>query len=278
MSSILNMSYIQGLKNVNAVTADDYANCNLLIRDNEVIKVLGAHGYDIVNYSVFDLAGHPSRVDQSFLPLKTKLISDRTLFSHLNKDIGWLLMTKWPFSLFARNDYMKHKLNNQQFQDLVIQSSKEKAPKPRFIYAHFYMPHPPCFFDAKGNPKDEATVYREFKEGKPETYLEYLQYTNTRMRELITTIQANNPNAVIVILSDHGYREKGTKKYAHFFRNLNAVYYPDQDYSNLYDSVTAVNQFRLVFNKLYHLPLPLQKDSSVILIDQNPISTVDKPQ
>ena len=71
------MSFIEGIQNTKAVTADDYANCNLLIRDNEVIKFLDAHGYDIVNYSVFDLAGNPAMVEQSFLPLKTKLISDQ---------------------------------------------------------------------------------------------------------------------------------------------------------------------------------------------------------
>jgi hypothetical protein len=278
MSSILNMSFIQGIKNVKSVTADDYANCNLLIRDNEVIKILGAHGYQINNLSVFDLAGHPSRVDQSFLPLKTKLISDRTLFAHMNKDIGWLLMTKWPFKLFMRNDYMKHKLNNEEFQELVVQTSLDKNQQPRFTYAHFYMPHPPCFYDKHGNPKDEKTLYQEFKDGRPETYLEYLQYTNIRMRELIDTIQKNDPGSVIVLLSDHGYREKGTKKYSHFFRNLNAVYFPDRDYRGFYDSVTAINQFRLVFNKMFHLSLPLQKDSSIILVDWTPISTVDKPE
>jgi hypothetical protein len=98
------MSFIEGIQNTKAVTAEDYANCNLLIRDNEVIKFLDAHGYDIVNYSVFDLAGNPSMVEQSFLPLKTKLISDRTLFAHMNKDVGWLLITRWPFRLFSSND------------------------------------------------------------------------------------------------------------------------------------------------------------------------------
>lgn len=268
MSSILNMSYIKGIKNTRSITADDYANCTLLVRDNEVIKILDAHGYEIVNFSVFDLAGNPSMVDQSFLPLKTKLISDRTLFAHMNKDIGWLLITRFPFNLFRSNHFLKHKQNNEGFQERVIQVSEEKKSKPRFIYTHFYMPHAPYFFDKNGILKSESVIFREYNVSPPAAYLEYVTYTNSKIRELITIIQKNNPQAVIILLSDHGFREKGSTRYDHFFQNLNAVYYPDKDYSSLYDSITNVNQFRVVINKLFHGSLPLLKDSTIFLVDK----------
>jgi len=268
MSSILNMSFIDGIQNTRSVTADDYANCILLIRDNEVIKFLDAHGYDIVNYSVFDLAGNPSMVDQSFLPLKTKLISDRTLFAHMNKDIGWLLITRWPFNLFTKNDYMKHKENNTNFQQQVLSASQEKKQRPRFIYTHFYMPHPPYFFDRNGKPKDEQVIYNEFKTNPPASYLEYMVYVNGEIRKLIEAIQKNNPSAVIILMSDHGYRERGGKNYPYFFQNLNAVYYQDKNYSTLYDSITGVNQFRVVLNKYFNQSFPMLKDSTILLIDK----------
>lgn len=268
MSSILNMSFIEGIQNTKSITADDYANSTLLIRDNEVIKILDAQGYEIVNYSVFDLAGNPSMVDQSFLPLKTKLISDRTLFAHMNKDIGWLLITRFPFSLFNRNDFLKHKENNEDFQKRIIQLSAENKPKPQFVYAHFYMPHPPYFFNKNGVLKANTVVYDEFKRNPPAAYLEYVTYVNSKIKELVTTIQQNKPGSVIILLSDHGFREKGSVKYQHFFRNLNAVYYPDKDYSTLYDSISNVNQFRVVLNKYFHLSFPLLKDSTIFLVDK----------
>lgn len=268
MSSVLNMSFIEGINNTQSVTADDYANCNLLIRDNEVIKFLDAHGYDIINYSVFDLAGNPSMVDQSFLPLKTKLISDRTLFAHMNKDIGWLLITRWPFNLFTKNDFMKHKLNNEHFQQEVLNASKVKGSKPRFIYAHFYMPHPPYFFDQFGKLKDETVIYNEYKTNPVSSYLEYVTYTNSEIEKLVKSIQENNPSAIIVLLSDHGYREKERRNFPYFFENLNAVYYPDKNYSSLYDSITNVNQFRVILNKYFKQSFPLLKDSTVLLIDK----------
>jgi hypothetical protein len=264
------MSYIDGIENTNAVTSDDYANCNLLIRENEVIKLLDQQGYDIVNYSVFDLAGNPAMVKQSFLPLKTKLISDRTLFARLNKDVGWLLITKFPFNLFSNNDYLQHLKNNNRFLDLVKKSASERGPKPRFIYAHFYMPHPPFFFDKDGHQKDNKTIYEEYKPEPVDAYLGYVQYVNSQIKGLVDTIMNKNPSATIIVMGDHGFRIPGeTDPHPfYFFQNMNAVYYADRDYRMLYDSISAVNQFRVVFNKMFHQSFPLLPDSTIFLRDK----------
>ncbi len=116
--------------------------------------------------------------------------------------------------------------------------------------------------------KSESVIFREYNVSPPAAYLEYVTYTNSKIRELITIIQKNNPEAVIILLSDHGFREKGSTRYDHFFQNLNAVYYADKDYSGLYDSITSVNQFRVVINKLFHGSLPLLKDSTIFLVDK----------
>jgi hypothetical protein len=91
---------------------------------------------------------------------------------------------------------------------------------------------------------------------------------NGEIKKLVTTIQQNNPSAVIVMMSDHGYREKHGTNYPFFFQNLNAVYFPDKNYSTIYDSITSVNQFRVVLNKYFHQSFPLLKDSCVVLIDK----------
>jgi hypothetical protein len=273
MSATLNMSFIEGIKNIKEVSADDYATCGLLVRDNEVIKFLDAHGYDIVNYSVFDLAGNPSMVEQSFLPLKTKLITDRTLFARMNKDIGWLLMGYYPFKWFRRNYILRHRDNNREFQELVEESAKEKKPKPRFIYAHFYMPHPPYYFDRYGQPTDPGVIYKQYKTDPTLSYLDYLLYTNERIKEMITTIRTNSPDAIIILMSDHGYRKRFNKtdtEPQHFFSNLNAIFYPDHNYAGLYDSITNVNLFRVILNKNFNQHFPLEKDSSIFLAEKNP--------
>jgi hypothetical protein len=273
MSATLNMTFLEGIKDVKSISAEDYAQCNRLVRDNEVIKFLDAHGYEIVNYSVFDLAGHPSTVDQSFLPLKTKLITDRTLFSRMNEDIGWLLMTYYPFKWFKRNYTLKHRNNNEDFIKAVKESPKKKSQVPRFIYAHFYMPHSPYYYDRNGKLKDNDVIYHESLTKPVPSYLEYLTYTNTRIREMVNTLLRDDPGAIIILLSDHGNRTnwKGPNP-VQIFQNLNAVYFPDKNYSTLYDSITNINMFRVTFNKQFNQHFELKKDTSILLLDKKPRS------
>jgi hypothetical protein len=269
MASILNMSYLQGIAHPKQVTLNDYANCEAPIRNNEVIKTLSAAGYDIVNYSIFNLAGHPSAIEQDFLPLNTRLITERTMLAYTRRDIGWKLAKWYPFKWFMVNDIMNTNHNNQRFIELVKTSAATKSTRPRFVYAHFYLPHNPYYYDKNGNLKDIATITRENKTFPIPAYLEYVTYANSRIREMITAIQQQNPSAVIILMGDHGNREFTNEVFpARFFQNLNAVYYPDNDYKLLYDSISGVNQFRVVFNKLFKQNRPLLKDSSTYLIDK----------
>lgn len=270
MASILNMSYIQGINNTKVTDVNNYSTCELLIRNNEVIKMLSAAGYDIVNYSIFKLAGHPALVQQSFLPLNTLLITERTLLANIRKDLGWKLARWYPFKWFWANDIMSINKSNHQLIDLVKKSATTKNTRPRFIYAHFYMPHLPYYYDKHGNLKELATINRERLAPSISPYLEYLTYVNSRVREMVTTIQKQNPGAVIIFMGDHGFRPTTNEAFPlRYFQNMNAVYFPDNDYKLLYDSISGVNQFRVIFNKLFNQSMPLLKDSSIYLIDRD---------
>jgi arylsulfatase A-like enzyme len=133
------------------------------------------------------------------------------------------------------------------------------------------MPHPPYYYDRYGTPTDNSVIYRQYKDDPTLSYLDYLLYTNEQIKEMINTIRTNSPNAIIILLSDHGYRkrfDKTVKEPPHFFENLNAIYYPDHNYSGLYDSITNVNLFRVVLNKTFNQHFPLEKDSTVFLAEK----------
>jgi hypothetical protein len=269
MASMLNMNYLQGIKNPRAIDVNDYANCEQLILNNEVIKRLTATGYDIYNYSIFNLAGHPTRILQSFLPLNTLLITEQTLLARMRKDIGWKLAAWYPFKWFWGMDIMLINNNNNTVRRLVEERAAAPYTTPRFVYAHFYMPHHPYYYNNKNEIRSMADLVREKDLMPLPSYLNYLPHVNACIMEMIDSIQQHDPRAVIVLMGDHGHR--GTTKEifpARFFKNLNAVYFPDKDYHLLYDSISAVNQFRVVFNKLFNQGLPLLKDSSVIISEK----------
>jgi hypothetical protein len=269
MTSALNMSYIDYVPNVNACTLEDYQNCIINIKENEVINILSQQGYDIVNYSVFDLAGNPSKLNQYFLPLKTKLISGNTLGERFIKDLGWIFTYK-NTNLFSGNTIYSSLNNNNKIINAVEQESQKQAKRPRFVYAHLYLPHAPYYFDKNGNPKKETELFRETAELPLQAYLDYLPYAENKAEEVINTIMNNtNGEAVIIFMSDHAFNNYTLKSDSVYsFQNQNAVYFPDKDYHLFYDSITNVNQFKVIFNKMFNLNIPLLKDSVIFLRDK----------
>ncbi len=267
VASILNMSYINGLT-PERITSNDYARCTKLIRENETIKYFSAAGYDIINYSIFDIAGNPSPVDQDFLPLKAKLITSRTLWARVKKDILWNFFTgKFKILGNSQNSEYVYRDNNNKLIELVKKESTKTNGRPRFIYAHYNMPHPPYYFDGKGNEIEKTKLGKKYHENKS-LYTGYLGYTNSVIKDLVNAILNNSKGkAAIIIMGDHGFRYDKKIPQDAFFQNQNAVYLPDKNYARFYDSITGINQFKNVINTLFMQHIPLAEDSTVFLTD-----------
>ncbi len=112
--------------------------------------------------------------------------------------------------------------------------------------------------------------------GSPPAFLEYLEYTNKHIENIVANIQAHNLKAVIILMSDHGHRSKVVPGPfpLHLFKNLNAVYIPGIHYRYMPEHITGVNQFRVVFNRLFKQQFPLTKDSVILLRDVRPPQTL----
>jgi hypothetical protein len=69
-------------------------------------------------------------------------------------------------------------------------------------------------------------------------------------------------------MGDHGFRhfEKPVAEKYHFM-NMNAVYFPDKNYSSFYEGMSAVNLFRIVSNIQFNQKLPLLKDSTSYMVE-----------
>ncbi|HMC87366.1 MAG TPA: sulfatase-like hydrolase/transferase [Chitinophagaceae bacterium] len=266
VASILNMNYINGINDTANITPDDHTNSLKLIKNNAVINFLSSRNYDILNYSIFDLAGSPSPVEVSLLPVKTRLITAQTLFASAKRDIGLNFNIGWLLS-YSVYDNLN---NNNKLLALIKNESTKPSKNPRFIYGHFEMPHWPFYFDQNMHPRNEADLLAGNHAGHQKDYTGYIPYTNDKLKELVNTIQKNTQrSAVIIVMGDHGYRvHVNGFNNDHYFTNLNAIYFPGQDYHLLKDSVSGVNQFRIIFNTLFNQALPLLKDSSVLLNDK----------
>ncbi|MGZ3939073.1 MAG: sulfatase-like hydrolase/transferase [Flavisolibacter sp.] len=265
MASTLNMNYLS-IPSPSSCTIKDYNNCFEQIRDNKVCATFASLGYEIVNYSIFDLQKNPSLVKEDFLPLKTRLITSQTFLSRIEKDLAHLVLVgKYQINLLSQNLIYRTYHNNQKIISAILNDSNYHSNVPKFLYSHIEMPHPPFYLNKMGQEKPKEEI---IKNNGINSYLDYIPPTNEVIKKIVNTIflRANRP-FVIVLMGDHGFRLQQERRF--HFRNLNSVYLSSKNYKGFYDSISNVNEFRVLMNNIFDASLPLQKDSSIFLLDKN---------
>jgi len=271
MASILNGAYLTGIRQPLSLEPDDYLLAFDGIRRSEVVNFLLARGYRVLNYSPFDLPGHPFAMDQPFIPVKTRLITYPTFYNYFRRDLGAWLDNLLRGKLSPVESYANYTRRiNDRFLKATIEESRHADIRPRFVYMHVMMPHLPYLYDSLQRPRPLSDIAQNMRTGNPAMYREYLPYTNARIREVIGAIRRNSGGkAVILFMSDHGFRYDPIEVYHDlFFYNQNAVYLPGGDTTGFYDSISGVNQFRVLLNKLFRVNMPLLPDSTLFLHDR----------
>mgnify|MGYP000250471480 CR=1 FL=1 len=153
--------------------------------------------------------------------------------------------------------------------------------KPTYTFAHIICPHRPFVFDKLGNDVLQNTQFNLdntiIKDGQFEErefidkYVQQTAYLNKLVLETVDTIIAkSDEKPIIIIQADHGpgsyYIRKRYKNSNDPFRIrmaiLNAYYFPDKDYSDLYSSISPVNSFRVILNKYFDTNLDILEDKS----------------
>jgi hypothetical protein len=90
-------------------------------------------------------------------------------------------------------------------------------------------------------------------------YLNNTKFINSRLPEVLRQmIQQSRTPPIIIIQGDHGYQLPDIR-----FDNLNAYFFPDQNYAALYPKITPVNTFRAIFNTNFGADYPMLKDQSI---------------
>ncbi len=266
MASTFNMQYIDWMKGRKNVVAEDYALGAKTISNSVTINYLKSLEYEIKNYSIFDIAGQPSKFNFGILPIKLRLITSKTLLGRMENDLSWNIRvkvaSKWKW--LADKFQNQFKEGNAELLRITNKEIESKSGKPKFVYTHLMMPHFPCLYDSVGkelsiNFFDESQSQQDIDNA----YLQYHVYASKIARELLKNILAQSQgNAAIILMSDHGYRGYGNlTKYLSSDNNFYSVFLPSKNYHLFYDSMSNVNQFRVVFNTLFNQHLPVLKDS-----------------
>jgi hypothetical protein len=266
ISSCFNLDYLSKIDTVKAYSLVDYLPAVYSVYQNELFMILQKEGYQLHNQSIFDIKGFPSEVPAFDIWDMKDIYKTYNLAQVLYDNISW----RFPF-LANKNELSEYaRKRDGQFEKMktifLNTASKKTAEQPRFTYVHFSLPHGPYTYDSSG--KKIAPAYYQTLAEKFKAYANQVQFCNGLIQKIIDLLMANkNPSRplVIILQGDHGYRFNDVTKKELEFENLNAFYFSNGDYSRLYDSISNVNTFRVVFNTFFKQEYPLLKDRSFFL-------------
>ena len=268
MASTFDMNYLSWTGPGKKIEVEDYSRAEKTITNSNLIRYLTELNYEIDNYSIFKIDNQPSKFNTGLLPSNLELITFKTLFNRMNKDLVWHLHQKAAprFRWLANHFQNDFKEGNQTLLELTTKSLQKKSERPRFTYTHLMMPHFPALYDSTG--KESEMNFYDPEVSKKEldaAYLQYLVYTNKVVSTLVEDIQSKTANkAVIIVMSDHGYRGINVKtESAWSNNNFISVYLPSGNYKEFYPAISNVNFFRCIVNSVFNENLPRLRDSII---------------
>jgi Sulfatase len=244
-----------------------------LISESIVIRFLKKHGYSIVSFATGVFETEIESADYYLLPgepINTFLNALKN-----NTPLPDIALKKKNGSELER--YRKNILYIFESLPRVAQLNR----KPKFIFAHIEVPHPPFVFGPNGEPVSYETALNDHDgnwlispgrltlEEYRKAYREQLIFTNIKMRRVVAEILSNSKvPSLLFIIGDHGPRsgtiwEDPTKtNMKECLTNLNACYLPGLANNQLYSELTPVNFFPIVFNKYFGQKIKLRPDKS----------------
>ena len=262
IGSVLNLDYIPDADTSRTYYLRDLLPATKNVYKNQLIPLLEKENYQIFNHSIFNIDSYPATTPVF------DIFDIRGLYREYNfafkafSDMSYHLPTRIRFLFkedqFHVNARLRDQLDSSIFWQVATTAYHQKE-RPKFVYAHFSIPHSPYTYDSVGQHVTPYPWGTHFS--WKDSYLQQLVYSNKVMLKLVNFIQANATRPTVIILQgDHGFRFFDEKYNYKEFLNLNAVYFSNGNYGQFTDSTTNVNTFRIVLNTFFKKEYPLLDD------------------
>lgn len=248
LASSLNLSYLSIPTNYRLSNADLKV-LKGYVNKNEVVKNLQTQGYEIYSYTTLDFNNKKNPQG----PFKFEFSYGGFFENTILKNISGKIEDKY----FVNDPLIKkgYKYNKQSFSFINDNLENVKSSQPKFYFVHFLTTHWPYVFDK--NNKEERNLAKRFND---EHYPRHVSVLNNYLKNIVQTIIRHSANPpVIIIQGDHGMHHQDLNK---TFSIINAYYFPDKDYAQLYPHISPVNSFRVIFNKYFNTNMPLLPDQT----------------
>jgi hypothetical protein len=284
MASSRNMEYLDLLALRRAATADnDWRPLYDRLSDPFAVEhYLGSAGYRFIHLGTYwgPTSKHPSA--------EINYVYDK-LTSEFLDVLGRSTMLRAFEGLGADPpyDWRRNRWNQTRYEWASLNRASTLSG-PKFVHAHFALPHDPYVFHADGS---FVSAEEEKERAREVNYADQTRFANAQVLAWLDSILAvpEDERPIVIIQADEGpfpiryARNEGAFDWTEAtpaelemkFGILSAFYLPGKTPQEvgLYDSITPVNQFRAIFGAYLGLDLPLLPDRNFIFVDQRHIYT-----
>lgn len=237
------------------------------ISSSPVIETLRSEGYRVITFENA-ASGH------FVIGEDLRLSRNQMLFSRVNLTGGLsefeIMLWKTTFARIAydrpqlipafdvqrlqKSEYYEH----YQETHFILEELKQlpEMQGPKFVFAHLMVPHAPFIFSPEGE--------FAWAEGRGEGYISNVQFIDSQIVPVVAEIiKKSSTPPVIILMGDHGATNiPRVETPQRRMSILNAYYVNDQARDDLYETISPVNTFRVVFNHYFGTDYPLLEDLS----------------
>jgi hypothetical protein len=283
VASTLNLGYLNPASKLTGQKSSDWVLLYRLLEDNKVWRSLKQLGYVYEHFgSWWTPTAWNKHADRNFdsnvVPTFERFLWGHSLPGRLAKAAGW-----------GRMDYRRLQCEraNNKFDRLKSLASENSAP--RFVFAHFLMPHPPYVLKADGRclGLDEARA-----RSRRDNYIDQVRYTNRQLLDLAEAIRTRSDRpSIIIFQADEGpwperiagdehnvgmdttpvkWQTLSDQELLEKQAIFHAIYLPDSiARTTLSPHMTPVNTFRYIFRNWFNANLPVLSDENHIYLDNS---------
>jgi hypothetical protein len=250
LASSLNYCYLDHVADCVGRDSSSRSPLREMLQENAVASFLKQRGYTYVVYSSGYFESDLARADE---------------YRAAPGSLTWFqdgLVSMTPLSRLPGFQRDLHRKRLLYIFEHLPDAAEMRAPV--FVFAHIVAPHPPFVFTEHGEeaaPSDSGL----------DAYTGQLCFVNAKVQAIIESIlSASSKPPIIILQSDHGpgLRVDWSSPECTDVRErtgiLNAYYLPGGVPDALYDEITPVNTFRLIFNEYFGADYDLLDDRSYV--------------
>ncbi|MBA4419960.1 MAG: hypothetical protein C0391_02320 [Anaerolinea sp.] len=278
LASSFNMNYLETLGSQYTGGSKDRSGLPSLIHQSAVRSIFEQMGYRFINFETGFTFTEIRDADEFLVPSYVELENQKNPIrvnafeSLLIKTTAFVILsdvqTKWLTPVADALDTRRvHVVRELYLLDKLPILATEESPK--FVYAHILIPHPPFVFTKDGVNLELPSSYGEDGKGPSAKdysvgYRHQLDYINMRLIPILQQIVRDSKTPPVIILQgDHGVDPKRSLI-------LNAYFLPGQENNPVWQEISPVNTFRVVFNTYFNGKFEILPDINYASKDKAP--------